>query len=65
MKEVTFEAAMARIDEINELIASGETTLDRSLELFKEAASLIAFCNKRLSEAKLEVEEIRKEVLDS
>jgi len=64
MKKITFENALYRIQEINDLISSGETSLDESLELFKEAAELISYCNKRLNEAKLVVEECRKGMED-
>ena len=62
MENMTFEKAIERIGQINSLISSGEATLDESLELFKEATGLISYCNKRLQEAKLTVEECRKEL---
>lgn len=61
MENITFETALERINAINEKISSGEATLDESLELFKEATGLIAFCNEKLKTAKLVVEEYGKE----
>lgn len=55
-KTDTFEAAMARLDEIVALLDTGEATLEESLGLFGEGAMLVADCNTRLENAKLTIE---------
>lgn len=55
-KNLTFEQAMARLDEIVAALDGGEATLDASLKLFSEGAELIAFCGGKLDEAKLTME---------
>ena len=55
-KNISFEQAMARLDEIVSKLDSGESTLEESLGLYGEGAELIAFCEKTLEAAKLKIE---------
>ena len=57
-KELTFEKALERLAEINDKLESDEISLDESVELFKEGLELSRFCQKKLDEAKLEIEKI-------
>jgi len=57
-KNITFEQAMARLNEIVEVLDGGELSLDGSLALFLEGAQLVTFCNNELDGAKLALEEI-------
>jgi len=54
--DISFEQAMARLDEIVSKLDSGENTLEESLKLYGEGAELIAFCEKTLETAKLKIE---------
>ena len=54
-KELTLEQAMARIEQI---LDSGQGTLDESLALFEEGTTLVRFCNEKLQQAKLRVKEV-------
>jgi exodeoxyribonuclease VII small subunit len=47
----SFEARLARIEEIVERLESGEAGLDESLRLYAEGAELIKACRGTLSEA--------------
>ena len=47
-KEVSFENALDRLEEIVDLLESGENPLEKSLELFEEGVKLVKFCNKKL-----------------
>ena len=47
-KKVTFEAALARLEEIVGLLDSGNAPLDKSLELFEEGAGLVKLCSSML-----------------
>ena len=57
-KEIKFEEALERLTEINEKIESEEISLDDSIKLFKEGLELSKLCQKKLDEAKLEIEKI-------
>lgn len=48
--ELTFEAAMERLEAIVKEMESGRVTLDQSLDLFKEGSELAQFCQKKLSD---------------
>ena len=53
--EMTFEAAMVRLEEIVRALESGNAPLDVSLGLFEEGVSLVKLCNKRLDTAEQKV----------
>lgn len=55
-KEIKFEEALERLTEINEKLESEEISLDDSIKLFKEGLELSKLCQKKLDEAKLEIE---------
>ena len=57
-KEIKFEEALEKLAEINEKLESEEISLDDSIKLFKEGIELSNFCQKKLDEAKLEIEKI-------
>lgn len=57
-QELTFEQAMARLEEIVAALDSGKLTLNDSLALFSEGAALVKQCNGALEEAKLKLEEL-------
>ncbi|MBP1568947.1 MAG: exodeoxyribonuclease VII small subunit [Oscillospiraceae bacterium] len=57
-KEIKFEEALERLAEINEKLESEEISLDDSIKLFKEGLELSKLCQKKLDEAKLEIEKI-------
>ncbi|MBR6874093.1 MAG: exodeoxyribonuclease VII small subunit [Ruminococcus sp.] len=52
---MTYEASIARLEEIVKQLQSGNLPLDDSLELFKEGTALAAECKKMLENAKLQV----------
>ena len=54
----TFESATKRLDEILALLSDEQTPLNQSLQLYAEAAGLIAFCNDTLKRAQITVDEI-------
>ena len=55
MAEMTFESAMARLEEIVALLESGSCSLDESLKLFEEGTRLTAFCNEALKTAEQKI----------
>jgi len=59
-EELTFERAVARIDEIVRLLERGDAPLDESLTLFEEGAKLIKTAGKMLDEAEQTVVRLQK-----
>ncbi|MBQ2898307.1 MAG: exodeoxyribonuclease VII small subunit [Oscillospiraceae bacterium] len=60
-KELNFEEALEKLAEINEKLESEEISLDESVKLFKEGIELSRLCQKKLDEAKLEIQKIEIE----
>ena len=54
-KAMKFEDAMTRLEEILQVLESGEGTLDELLKLYEEGVSLIRVCNDRLEKAEQSV----------
>ena len=52
MKQISYEKAIKRLEEIVDSLENSELTLDESLKLFEEGVKLTAFCNKYLETAK-------------
>ena len=59
-KEVSFEKAFSRLEEILEKMNSGSVSLDDSLKLYEEADLLVNACTKRLNEAERKIETLIK-----
>lgn len=51
-KELTFEEAQKKLDEIIEKMQDKDVTLDESIVLYKEATELLKYCKDKLDEAK-------------
>lgn len=60
-KEITYEEAVKRLEEIVTLLEKNEATLDESMKLFEEGTKLSAICNKKLNDAKQKITIINKE----
>jgi len=56
MAKKTFEAALARLEQITEELENGDLSLENSLKKFDEGIKLAEFCNSSLAEARLKVE---------
>lgn len=54
-ENMTFEAAMTRLEEIVRLLESGNAPLDVSLSLYEEGVALVRLCNARLDNAQQRV----------
>jgi exodeoxyribonuclease VII small subunit len=53
---MTFEQALARLEEIVGTMESGEQGLDQMLAAFEEGAALVKFCNERLDAIEKRIE---------
>ncbi len=60
-KQQSFEAALARLEELVHTLESGEKGLDESLALFEEGVSLVRFCTERLDSAEQKVKILMKD----
>jgi len=56
--KLTFEEAFARVEEITQILSLPNTAVDEMVKLYQEASVLLAFCQQKLAEAKLEVDRV-------
>ena len=59
--KMTFESALARLEEIVRAMESGSAALDSSLSLFEEGIGLVKFCTKALDTAEQKVKILQKD----
>ncbi len=57
-KEMKFEEALNKLAEINEKLSAEDISLEDSVKLFKEGIELTKLCQKKLDDAKQEIEQI-------
>ena len=55
---LSFEQALAELEEIVRQLESGDVELERSIEIYERGAALKAHCEKKLHDAQLRVEKI-------
>jgi len=60
MKNLSFEQAMERLEEIVRIMEKGDAPLDVSLALFEEGTALIALCAGLLDGAEQKVLRLKK-----
>lgn len=60
-KEMTYEQAISRLEEIVSILEKNEVSLDEALGLFEEGTRLTLFCADKLKNAKAKITEINKE----
>lgn len=60
-KQMSFEEAMERLEEIVRKLEDGTMPLDASMEAFEEAVRLSRFCNDALEQAKQRVRLLTKD----
>lgn len=58
---MSYEQAMARLEELVRQVESNETGIDRLAEQLKEARQLIAFCKEKLYATDEEIKKILEE----
>ena len=56
--DLSFEAALARLEEIVRTLERGEAPLDKSIELYQEGDRLKRHCEARLKAAQARIEQI-------
>ncbi|VAX20183.1 Exodeoxyribonuclease VII small subunit [hydrothermal vent metagenome] len=60
-KEIKFETALARLEEIVSKLEDGGLELDKSIELFEEGVSTAKGLQKKLDEAEKKIERLTKQ----
>lgn len=60
-EKMSYEQAMARLEELVRQVESNETGIDRLAEQLKEARQLIAFCKEKLYATDEEIKKILEE----
>ena len=55
---MTFEEAMAKLNDIVTKLETSKIDLESSLKLFEEGTELVAFCNKKLEYAQDKINEL-------
>jgi exodeoxyribonuclease VII small subunit len=58
VSQLSFEAALARLEEIVRTLEKGEAPLDRSIELYQEGDRLKRHCEARLKDAQMRIDQI-------
>lgn len=58
-KEMTFETAMSRLEQIVNSLEGGKVTLDESLELYEEGIALVRLCSEKLDKAEQKIKLVR------
>ena len=58
IEEMSFEEAMAELEEVVSKLEGGQTPLDQSIDLYERGAELRKHCEARLKNAELRVQKI-------
>ena len=58
VSQLSFEAALQRLEEIVRTLEKGEAALDKSIELYQEGDRLKRHCEARLREAQARIEQV-------
>lgn len=58
MANLSFDAAMKRLEEIIGLLESGEKSLEESIKLYEEGSKLSALCSKKLKQAEQKITQL-------
>lgn len=59
-KNITFEEALSRLEEIVKELENGTAALDKSLDMFEEGVALVKLCSGRLDEAEKRISILTK-----
>lgn len=54
-KDISFESALKRLEEIVGKLESGDLSLEESLKLFEDGAALSIICNRKLEETEQKI----------
>ena len=60
-KQLSFESAMAELEQLVEKMESGDLTLDESLKAFERGVVLTRLCQAELKNAELKVQQLNSD----
>lgn len=60
VEDMTFEAALARLESIVRMLEGGNAALDESLSVFEEGIALVKMCNEKLEAAEQKIKILTK-----
>jgi exodeoxyribonuclease VII small subunit len=60
IKNMTFEEALAELEEIVKKIDTGQESLDQAIKSFERGIELRDYCEAKLKEARLKIEKITR-----
>ena len=60
IEDMTFEAALARLESIVRMLEGGNAALDESLSVFEEGIALVKMCNEKLEAAEQKIKILTK-----
>ena len=63
-KQLTFEEAMQKLEQMNLQLQQSNTSLTKSIELYQQGLSLANYCKQQLLTATKKIEELNKENSD-
>ena len=58
MKDIKFEEALNKLEDIVEKLETGDISLDDSLKVFEEGNALVKLCMKKLSDAEQKIKSV-------
>ncbi|MDF1610970.1 MAG: exodeoxyribonuclease VII small subunit [Stygiobacter sp.] len=61
-KENSFENSLKRLEEISNLLESGDVSLEDSIKLYEEGIILAKNCYSLLKEAEIKITELKKQL---
>ncbi len=59
MKDLTFEQALLKLEELISQLEKGELSLEQSIKVYEQGVKLTSFCTSELKTAKLKIEELK------
>ena len=62
MKDIKFEDALHKLEDIVEKLETGDISLDDSLKVFEEGNELVKLCLKKLTDAEQKIKSISKDM---
>ena len=63
VEQLTFEQALAELEQLVQEMESGNLELERALQLFERGMQLVRYCNEQLDTAELRVRQLAPDAL--
>jgi exodeoxyribonuclease VII small subunit len=60
-KQMTFEDALKRLEELVHILEDGDSSLEQSIELYKEGMDLSTYCSSQLADAEKRIVSLQQD----